>query len=214
MLSDTSHRDAAPAALGLFSLVVCLHLFRYHPGLAMKDLFYIIFPLSIEILHHIGWFKALKNVLTPFAGGVGCALLAWVSVVAYVQRNLILWPEEDSEIERTLLGRPLLFPARLTHSRMFPEKYNYWINYFLVGIPVGLRGRVGSVISIDSGEPGPSSPPKSSLRSFVNMMFGKLLWFTVDTDLYLHRGDGHLGLVKKLESFLKEQASPLILIEM
>ncbi|KAJ5606800.1 hypothetical protein N7537_003419 [Penicillium hordei] len=194
MLSDTSHRDAAPAALGLFSLVVCLHLFRYHPGLAMKDLFYIIFPLSIEILHHIGWFKALKNVLTPFAGGVGCALLAWVSVVAYVQRNLILWPEEDSEIERTLLGRPLLFPARLTHSRMFPEKYNYWINYFLVGIPVGLRGRVGSVISIDSGEPGPSSPPKSSLRSFVNMMFGKLLWFTVDTDLYLHRGDGHLGL--------------------
>lgn len=116
----------------------------------MKDLFFVLLPISMEISHHIGWLNTLKTILPFSVAVIGGILLAWLSVVAYVQRKLILWSKEDSGIEKTFLGRPLLFPARLTHSRMFPEKYNYWINYFLVGIPVGLRGRVGTVMSIDS----------------------------------------------------------------
>lgn len=77
------------------------------------------------------------------------SLLCSLMIAAFLRRRLI---SLNSDIKRDFIGKPLLFPARLTHTRRFPEteRYNYWYDYFLIGIPVGLRGRVGNLLSIDS----------------------------------------------------------------
>ncbi|KAJ6104625.1 hypothetical protein N7523_010945 [Penicillium sp. IBT 18751x] len=171
----------------------------------MKSLFFVLFTVFLEVSNQVGWWKMIKIAFPLTLISIGGVLVAWILLIAYVQRKLILWTEEHSDVAKTLLGKPLLFPTRLTHSRMFPEKYNYWINYFLVGIPIGLRGHIGSLMAIDSDAMSSHSTSKGFFTSLLTKVQKKLLWFRVDPSLYLHRGDGHLGLVAKLESFLKEQ---------
>ncbi|KAJ5923281.1 hypothetical protein N7454_008526 [Penicillium verhagenii] len=199
ILSGDHSQFLVPIVLGVVGVGTVVHSFRYHPGTSTKDAVFTLFPVFVEVSQRFGWIKTLGLLFPISFGSIGIILLAWVSTVACFQRNLILQSQENPEIEKTLLGRPLLFPSRLTHSRMFPEKYTYWINYFLVGIPVGLRGRVGTVLSIDS------DGSQQSSSAIISWVFQKLLWFRVDTNLYLHGGEGHLGLAKKLENFLKEQ---------
>ncbi|CAI7668200.1 unnamed protein product [Penicillium discolor] len=159
-------------------------------------------PILVDTIQHIGWIKTIKIFIPFFLLAIGSTLLAWVSMVAFIRRKLVLWSDGDPKDEKTLLGRPQLYPARLTHARFFPEKYHYWINYFLVGVPVGLRGRVGSVVSIESDQHIPVTNPVYAL---VKRIFRIPLWFRIDTSWYLHRGDGHLTLAAKLEHFLKER---------
>lgn len=212
MSFDTSYHVLSLATLGFITLATFLHSFRNRPVPTMKSLSFVLFTVALEFSNQVGWWKMIKIAFPLAVISIGGVLLAWVLVIAYVQRKLILWTEEHSDVAKSLLGRPLLFPTRLTHSRMFPEKYNYWINYFLVGIPVGLRGHIGSLMAIDSDATSPHSQSKSFFRSLITKVLRKLLWFRVDPSLYLHRGDGHLGLVAKLESFLKEQVSSLIFL--
>ncbi|KAE8422950.1 hypothetical protein BDV36DRAFT_309249 [Aspergillus pseudocaelatus] len=81
----------------------------------------------------------------PVMGSLLCSLM----LAAFLWRKLILL---SPDIKRDLIGKPLLLPARLIHTRRFPEteRYNYWYDYFLIGIPVGLRGRIGNLLSIDN----------------------------------------------------------------
>lgn len=213
MLFHPSYEACTPAIIGFFSLITFIQSFRYHPGATMKDLCFIFSPTLADSFHRMDWINVFMFLLPLSFAAVAGTVLTWVLLVAYVQRKWILWSEEDAEMKETLLGRPLLFPCRLTHARMFPEKYNYWINYFLVGIPVGLRGRIGGLMSIDSDGSGPHSPAKKSFQSCVGRLVRKLIWFRIDTILYLHRGDGHLSLAAKLEHFLQERVcTPLIKI--
>lgn len=168
-------------------------------------MFIVFSPILVDTLHHIGWIKSIRIIIPFFLLAVGSTLLAWVSMVVFLRRKLVLWSDGDPKAEQTLLGRPLLYPARLTHARFFPEKYHYWINYFLVGVPVGLRGRVGSVVSIESDQSDQHTPVTNPFYSFVKRVFRIPLWFRIDTSWYLHRGDGHLTLAAKLEHFLKER---------
>ncbi|KAF2718745.1 hypothetical protein K431DRAFT_287344 [Polychaeton citri CBS 116435] len=78
---------------------------------------------------------------------------------------------------------PLLIPSRTTHSRLFPKKHSFGYSYFLVGIPVGLRGRVGSALSVDSESKA---------------------WFDISADDYLIRGISGT-LAEKLHSYLHTQ---------
>ncbi|KAJ5489902.1 hypothetical protein N7453_010727 [Penicillium expansum] len=165
-------------------------------------MFIVLFPILVDAIHQIGWAKSIKIFMPFFLLAVISTLLAWVSMVAFLRRKLVLWSNEDPKAENTLLGRPQLYPARLTHARFFPEKYHYWINYFLVGVPVGLRGRVGTVVSIESDQQTSVTNP---FYSFVKRIFRIPFWFRIDTSWYLHRGDGHLTLAAKLEHFLKER---------
>jgi hypothetical protein len=87
---------------------------------------------------------------------------------------------------------------------MFPERYHYGIDYFLVGIPVGLRGRVGALMSIDSDGSDPHVQT-GAFQSSAKNLFRKFFWFSIDSSQYLHRGDGHMSLTQKLELFLKER---------
>lgn len=137
-------------------------------------MFIVFVPILVDAIHHIGWIKTIKICVPCFLLAIGSTLLAWVSMVAFIRRKLVLWSDGDSKDEKTLLGRPQLYPARLTHARFFPEKYHYWINYFLVGVPIGLRGRVGSVVSIESDQHIPVTNP---VYSFVKRSFRIPLWF-------------------------------------
>lgn len=205
MLSFAFYPSYALAIVGLFSLTIFIQSFRTHPGTTMKNLCFILSPLFADRIYHVGVVKFSMLLLPLSLLAVAGTVIAWVLAVTFVQRKLILWSEWDPERENTLLGRPLLFPSRLTHARMFPEKYHYWINYFLVGIPVGLRGRVGGLMSMESDGSDPKSAACKSFRYSLIMLLRKLIWFRIDTSLYLHRGDGHLSLTMKLEHFLKNQ---------
>lgn len=79
---------------------------------------------------------------------------------------------------------PLLIPSRTSHSRLFPQKHAFSYSYLFVGIPIGIRGRVGQALSIDCQQ-----------RN----------WFHVRADDYLIRGNGHLGLAEKLKRYLHTQ---------
>lgn len=93
--------------------------------------------------------------------------------------------------------RPLLFPSRTTHTRVFPKSHSFSYSYLLVGVPVGWQGSAGGMIASDGGGScvGDGSQHKSSRAG----------WYTVDAGDYLNRGDRHLGFDGKLRKFLKEQ---------
>ena len=213
MLYYASYRACASAIVGFVIIAAFIQSFRYHPGPTMKNLCFVFPPILGDTFHRIGWIKSFKLILPLSLVAIAGIVFAWLLVVTYVQRELILWSECDPEGKRTLLGRPLLFPSRLTHARIFPEKYHYWINYFLVGIPVGLRGRIGALMSIDSDGSDPHSPASKSFLCSANGLLRNLFWFRINTSMYLHRGDGHPSLSAKLEHFLKDRVcTPLIMI--
>ncbi|OOF96457.1 hypothetical protein ASPCADRAFT_14255, partial [Aspergillus carbonarius ITEM 5010] len=109
---------------------------------------------------------------------------------AYVFRNLRL---HNGCHKREFIGKPFLFPAKLSHARRFPvaERYNYWYDYFMIGIPVGLRGRVGNLISIDN------TPSEER--------WWERCWFTIDAGYYLDPGSGDRSLEEKLHFFLRSE---------
>lgn len=97
--------------------------------------------------------------------------------------------------------KPLLFPARTTHIRFFPQKHSFSYSYLLVGIPVGWRGAIGSYLAVDL--PSNSPPSWTEMRRF---------WFSVNADDYLERGSNSLGLQGKLCSYLQTQVGQFSLL--
>ncbi|OJJ48129.1 hypothetical protein ASPZODRAFT_140459 [Penicilliopsis zonata CBS 506.65] len=98
----------------------------------------------------------------------------------------------QSDKSVTVLGRPLLFPVTITHTRRKPVNNQFSHRVLLIGVPVGLCGRVGHLLSIDDKQRSGSTTPWDS-------------WFRFDSARYLHRGDEHLGLGEKLHRFLRAQ---------
>lgn len=200
-----SHQYGVPVLVGSFSLVTLIRSFQRHPRSTLNDICLLVFLIIANSFHYDDWLKVFRS-LVPLGLLVATGtVFLWVSVAASVQRNLTLW--SASHAETTLLGRPLLFPSQLTHARMFPQKYNYGIDYLLVGIPVGLRGHIGAVMSMDN----PDSPATKPAQSSLNKLFQKLVWLRIHPSHYLHRGDGHLSLATKLGCFLKEQVCMLLI---
>ena len=89
--------------------------------------------------------------------------------------------------------RPLVIPSRTSHTRLFPEKHSFSYSYLLVGIPIGWRGSLGSLLSADL-----DSIENDGLRPRKG-------WFSVEATDYLHRGDDVHGLSGKLGTYLQTQ---------
>ena len=100
----------------------------------------------------------------------------------------------DPDGEWNLL-KPILFPCRTSHTRLFPRKHAFAYSYLFVGIPVGWRGWVSSLLTADLR----TLPWRS--RSLKNG------WFNVDSADYLARGDSIHGLRGKLDTYLESQVS-------
>lgn len=90
--------------------------------------------------------------------------------------------------------KPLLLPARTTHTRLFPKKHSFSYSYLLVGIPVGWRGAVGSFLSADI-------LPECIPGNFKS----RKSWFNISAADYLDRGSEDSSLQGKLQSYLKSQ---------
>ena len=91
--------------------------------------------------------------------------------------------------------KPILFPCRTSHTRIFPQKHSFSYSYFYVGIPVGWRGRISSLLTADLKTlPWRGRKPKNG-------------WFNIDSADYLARGDSMHGLRGKLDTYLESQVS-------
>ena len=91
--------------------------------------------------------------------------------------------------------KPILFPCQTSHTRIFPQKHSFSYSYLLVGIPVGWRGRISSLLTADLKTlPWRGREPKTG-------------WFNVDSADYLARGDSMYGLRGKLDTYLESQVS-------
>ncbi len=86
--------------------------------------------------------------------------------------------------------KPVIFPCRTSHTRLFPKKHSFSYSYLFVGIPVGWRGYISTVLSADL----------KTLR--VQPGNG---WFDVDSADYLSRGENPHGLQGKLDEYLESQ---------
>ena len=86
--------------------------------------------------------------------------------------------------------RPLLFASRVFHARNFPKEHSFSYSYLMVGIPVGWRGSIGTLLSADI-----KSLPWQGRKPLAS-------WFTVESADHLARGDSVHGLQGKLEEYL------------
>lgn len=154
----------------------------------LQNLVYLIIVAGHLILKvtHAGLQDILKLLALFVVAGILCLLVRLV-MAAFLGQRLVI---HDPHVRPDLLGRPLLFPAKLSHARRFPasERYNYWYDYFMVGVPVGFRGRIGNLISIDN------QPTSESIL--------EKCWFTIDPAYYLEPGSGDRTLEEKLNIFL------------
>lgn len=99
--------------------------------------------------------------------------------------------------------KPLVFPCRTTHTRMFPKKHTFSYSYLFVGIPVGWHGSLGSLLSADL-EGCHTETEKIKLSQLQQHS-----WFHVEAADYLERGRHDLGLKGKLDMYLKSQVCSL-----
>ena len=91
--------------------------------------------------------------------------------------------------------KPIVFPCRTSHTRLFPQKHSFSYSYLFVGIPVGWRGRVSSLLTADlQNTPWEGQNPENG-------------WFSVDSADYIARGDSMHGLRGKLDTYLESQVS-------
>ncbi|KAK5120700.1 hypothetical protein LTR85_006058 [Meristemomyces frigidus] len=88
----------------------------------------------------------------------------------------------DQRIDDQVLP-PLLLASKTTHSRLFPRKHTFVYSYLLVGVPVGIKGRISKLLSVDTPRHG---------------------WFSVESADFLDRGSGSC-LAEKLKKYLHTQ---------
>lgn len=96
--------------------------------------------------------------------------------------------------------KPLVFPCRTTHTRLFPKKHSFSYSYLLVGIPIGWQGSLNSFLSVD----------------FEGHLTGKShqkwwpSWFSIMSTDFLNRGSHAAGLKGKLDDYLDSQVCAYI----
>jgi DUF1365 family protein len=85
---------------------------------------------------------------------------------------------------------PRFFESSTTHARLYPTRHSFAYSYLMVGIPIGRRGSVGSILASD--------PVDGGTRSRQQKWF-----FSVHADDYLEKSHCVDGLRGKLRAFLK-----------
>lgn len=93
--------------------------------------------------------------------------------------------------------KPLFFPSRTTHTRIFPKHHSFSYSYLLVGIPAGWKGSAGGMVAANQGH--------KNIRYGLQDGYSGSCFYSVDAADYLERGNGHLGLEGKLRKYLESQ---------
>lgn len=114
-----------------------------------------------------------------------------ISLIILLVLRFIEGLKHKSSINDDLPLKPYFFPCKTSHSRMFPVRHSFSYSYLLTGIPVGFKGSVGGLISIDEVND--------------NAWLSRRAWFTIHGDDYLARGHHPGGLQGKLRDYLQSQ---------
>ena len=91
-----------------------------------------------------------------------------------------------------IIDRPLIFPGRVSHTRLFPKFHAFSYSYLMVGIPIKPPGKRNSIISVDA----------SGWRGRG--------WLCVNSEDHLHRGDDESGIQWKLDQYLLQQVCRIL----
>ena len=206
--------DLSVAVL-VFAVVWCIR-YRYdRPGAATDFILVALFwigvprPGSEQSFPPWRWRSHffLKGYCCPYcACYVGLSFLTvYLGVQAYkkYQENDLKIEIFQSDLDKTWSAsqydfgslKPILFPCRTSHTRIFPKKHSFAYSYLFVGIPVGWRGRISSLLTADL-----KTLPWESRKP-------KIGWFNVYSGDYLARGDSMHGLRGKLNTYLESQVS-------
>ncbi|KKK26017.1 hypothetical protein AOCH_006491 [Aspergillus ochraceoroseus] len=144
------------------------------------------------------WDRLLFDILI-LTSLLALILPLWLTVICYSSRSL----QRDQQTPKVFLGEPRLLATQVSHTRLGTGHYNYSVPHFLVGTPVGLQGRIGSVLSLDEGDiPTQTQTDRLSLSSRLGQYFSSKTWFTIHAHHHLAKGNDSLGLEGKLRNFL------------
>lgn len=133
------------------------------------------------------------------ASKVGAALSTLLGLLQFIRffRGLT----QSSPFQDGFPAKPMFFPCRTSHTRMFPTKRTFAYSYLLAGVPIGWKGSAGGMVSADE-----ETKLVPWYKRVVSLKpFGA--WFSVNGDIYFERG--HEGLETKLHNFLRSQVSDI-----
>ena len=202
------------ANLALFSITALWILrLRHGSSLGQRDLLglvpaillahdFVFLRALVDLYFQEGWRSAM--LIFQLMGIVVTYLMTFRYTLLVRQVQLHLQTElgdlasGSKNLIKTDLLKPLLFPCRTSHTRMFPKKHSFSYSYLFVGIPIGWRGSAGTLLSAD-------------MESLPWNGWGRWrAWFSVESADYLERGDSVHGLRGKLDSYLETQVRRLL----
>ena len=173
---------------GILLLLLAAVVGLIHFALGFENNTVILFIVATRcfgLVHHV-----LLTVTPGVYAGLILSLSASLLVVFIYHLCRDKSPIKETELKGPL--RPLIFPCRTTHARLFPKKHGFTYSYLTVGIPIGWSGSVASMVGADEHM---AAKKTKRWRS----------WLGVDAGDYLGRGNGHLLLKGKLEAYLESQ---------
>ncbi|KAJ0418749.1 hypothetical protein BJY00DRAFT_287319 [Aspergillus carlsbadensis] len=162
--------------------------------------------LVLAFLGHQAQVPAFWTKAIVFGAGL-LVLLAASSLIAMLARALITSRQliSLSDEPQTVIGKPLLFPVNFMHMRLSPVKDKFSNRFLIVGVPVGLRCRIGNLLAVDDSSLDVSPAPGDEEWFWKRIGSHLSCWWTIDAAKLLHRGDHGVDLRKKLDSFLQSQ---------
>ena len=178
----------------IYSCIWCLRSF-YDRNSSLKDArLFVVLSLLLYFNEriHCGIVGSILNLATIegalFLIQRALCSLSWATSRSGESEKLDIGPAE-------LSLKPRIFPCRTTHTRMFPKIHSFSYSYLMIGVPVGWRGTICSMVSADLDM---MHTFKSTYRTYKG-------WFNIEAADYLARGNAHLGLRGKLHAYLKSQ---------
>ena len=126
----------------------------------------------------------------------GVAIFAFLQTLRY-----FLGLNEKSSPTDGFPAKPMIFPCRTSHTRLFPKTHSFSYSYLWVGVPVGWKGSVGGMLSSDD--------PRKTYPWCMRFSIPGGSWYTVNGDDYLGRGHVEGGLEEKLQNYFKSKVRQL-----
>lgn len=181
-----------------------LEVIRALIAFSFKMAWRLITPLNILL---VAVFAVLRNwdplrqVLDSSIDSTITAKTAMVITASFVISQIFRFVRglrRDSTFTDCFPLKPMFFPCRTAHQRMFPKTHSFAYSYLLVGIPVRWKGSVGGMLSVD--------------QTYITSCSSKWLsldpwkpWYSVSGDDYHVRGHVDGGLDEKLRDYLTSQ---------
>jgi Protein of unknown function (DUF1365) len=143
----------------------------------------------------------LEALQVPNVFLLGCIGFAFGLIPRLIKWSFTSTPRDPTSTYKTefdatkFIEKPMFYGCRTVHTRMTPKVHSFKYSYLFVGIPIGYRNTIGSLVDLDAG-------------AWKN----PFTWFQVNADDYLSRVNG-LSLKEKLDTFLVSEVRLLFFLQ-